>query len=553
MKVDNLLSPQPNEPPFPSPPSSTSFTSLPRPAVTSIPGPYGVPTTNIGMANPPLADRFVSVSSDIIVSKLAQMQAQLDHTDLHHAIQNGRIVNNIVGAYKGNDNKRCLYLQFRDCEYRVNQFLKHLDLQTAFGLVEICHFYLNDVYFPYDIHLMKLKIRKFYRPVICFEKFLEDDDTLFKPLLLMTFALGKRYKGEVKSDSIIDDLLHYSLWFVNPIINIKKHPLNYLIVAVYTITSLYFRSRSMDDDAVLYSNFGLQFATHLKLHEAEPGPTDNKEMQLKSRIIWTCYGINRTTSAKMGDPHLLSFDDITRDYPTLQSYDDDGKLISTASSEDDYNSQSSEFKYYVELTHVAEDIYNVVYSNYTPYTLTTMLGGIIQKLIQWNASLPQSFRLENNINETNLKRKRLVCSLHLNYCFSIHLTTIPVIYNLVEKQKRAVEPVEINEKIYELVIICMNAAQMTVSILDSCLNDGMLAVFGVMDLDYIYSAALTFFMCGDVLKILTPDCNRLLDSCMFMLNEMSKGGNSTATIKYKNMQELISNSRKQAVSSKIRR
>ncbi|GMG39040.1 unnamed protein product [[Candida] boidinii] len=66
----------------------------------------------------------------------------------------------------------------------------------------------------------------------------------------------------------------------------------------------------------------------------------------------------------------------------------------------------------------------------------------------------------------------------------------------------------------------------------------MLAMFGVLDLDYLYSAGLTFFM-SKLLKLDYPECDELLNTCLYLINEMMKKGNHIATSKYETLKNLI--------------
>ncbi|GMF60853.1 unnamed protein product [[Candida] boidinii] len=77
-----------------------------------------------------------------------------------------------------------------------------------------------------------------------------------------------------------------------------------------------------------------------------------------------------------------------------------------------------------------------------------------------------------------------------------------------------------------------------VNLLVSCYNEKMLAMFGVLDLDYLYSAGLTFFM-SKLLKLDYPESDELLNTCLYLINEMMKRGNHIAISKYETLKNLI--------------
>lgn len=456
---------------------------------------------------------FVSGSPDQLADRLAKMQ--------NHAINKGTSA--IISGLRRKDefdiNQNCVYAMMRS-----------LSLEEALELTEKCHFFLNDIYFPYDIRLMKLQLTRLYRPITCFTHLLQEETSYFKPLVLLTIALGKRYFGEEQDE--LTPIIMYALSLVSPVTKLRSKTRNYLLVSVYTLASFYFRSVNEEDDAIMYSNLALEYAAHIGLHQSEKG-LSVLESQTKSRIIWVSFAANRTLSAKMGNPFLLSFDDITREMPDMRSYDEEGTLI------DDGNHcpSAEEFRSYLELTCVTEEICRAIYKNVPS---TEDLGSIIQHLISWNSSLPENYKYDLTLTSSDRKHKRLIFSLHLNYCFCINLTTIPILYSLVEKKTAGqYHAADINGNLMQLITICMNAAEMTISILMSCYNQEMLATFGVMDLDYIYSSTLSCFMCGEVLGLLVARSHKLLGSALFLLQELTKAGNSSAKRHHESLEVLI--------------
>ncbi|KAF6014383.1 hypothetical protein HII13_000728 [Brettanomyces bruxellensis] len=474
---------------------------------------------------------YVSGSSDGIVTKLAEMQ----HPHMNLGV---RVAPDTLQSSSEMKD------EIDNCGQMLQHLMKSLTLKDALRLIDQCHFYLNDIYFPYDVRLLKLKLQRYYRPVTHFTSFLQEEKTYFKPLVLLTIALGKRYFGE--SDNMTQSLVSYSLMLISPIVNLRSQSENYLVVSVYTMASFYFRSMNLEDDAIMYSNLALQFAMHINLHHFK---RENKlQEEIKSRVMWVSFGTNRTLSAKMGNPFILSAKQITRPLPKIISYDEEGNIIPR---EDGYSLQDrcpneEDFQFYIRLTRVAEQICKVIYSQKSPQNLMSNLEDIIQKLISWNSTLPENYRFDKTSITKDSKKRRLICSLHLNYCFCIHLTTIPVLYSFVEQKKKAQDQVPaINQNLTELITICINAAEMTVNILMDLNKERSLALFGVMDLDYLYSAALAFFMCGDVLSIRTAENKKSLGSCLLLLGEMSGNGNDSAKMKYQRLLDLINTYRKQ--------
>ena len=341
---------------------------------------------------------YVSGSSDGIVMKLAEMQHP--HVNLGVRVA----PDTLQSSSEMKD-------EIDNCGQMLQHLMKSLTLKDALRLIDQCHFYLNDIYFPYDVRLLKLKLQRYYRSVTHFTSFLQEEKTYFKPLVLLTIALGKRYFGE--SDNMTQSLVSYSLMLVSPIVNLKSQSENYLVVSVYTMASFYFRSMNLEDDAIMYSNLALQFAMHINLHRFK---RENKlQEELKSRVMWVSFGTNRTLSAKMGNPFILSAKQITRPLPKIISYDEEGNIIPR---EDGYSLQDrcpneEDFQFYIRLTRVAEQICKVIYSQKSPQNLMSNLEDIIQKLISWNSTLPENYRFDKTSITKDSKKRRSVSYTHL--------------------------------------------------------------------------------------------------------------------------------------------
>ena len=463
---------------------------------------------------------FSSDSADGIITKLAELHSS-------ESAEKNTIHLNVLKS--SNEMKQ----EINKCDQIVQSIIKNLTLAQALELIDKCHFYLNDIYFPYDVDLMKERLRKAFRPVTHLQTFLQQEKTYFKPLVLLTFALGKQYLGDSENDC--DYLMSYSLLLVSPITKLKERHENYLLVSIFTMAGFYFRSIGRGDDSILYSNLALQFASQINLYKFDA--SDNVvQQELKCRILWICFGANRTLSAKMGNQFILDSSKIERPLPMFITYDSKNKPISLSSTQFIRDA----FRFYIELTFIAEDICNVIYTKNYPKGLTKNLRSIIHHLIAWSSKLPEELRIKDAFTIIDKKRRRLVFSLNLNYCFCIHLSIIPILYRM-DKQERAhqLQSNNIEKRVIDLISVCINSAEMTVRILQGCQKVGILADFGVMDLDYAYAAALTFFLCGKILGIQRTRTSNLLKKSLLLLKSMASKGNNAAIQRLQHLDNLM--------------
>lgn len=494
---------------------------------------------------------------------------------------------------------------------KIDLYFKEINLNYCLECISMAYFFLHDVLCPFGLQVLRKKIIEFFiytnnnNIQITKENFMKELG-YWKPLALIIFAIGGRYNelNFVKTD----DLILYSMEYLFPLNDIKSSniPDKYLIVSCFSSMSLYFRSISKDYDAVFYSNLSLQVGTHLRLHFQDGNGdievfdnmnnNDNNklyETEIKSRIWWCSYAINRSIGAKMGDPLLVSsMSEITRPFPTMINYDDiTGEIIKNTQEKYGYERfpTQEDFKKYLDLSTISQQICNEFNAklkastavsatgstttntipandinnkskNTTTSSLTINLENIIQRLINWTKDLPNNLKVDSCFRPMNLKNRknrRLVCSIHLNYGYCIYLTTIPIFYTLLEKNRstsnlinstnnnsilndkeKLISNLNIPKNVSELLNISLNAVKLMVNLLVSCYNEKMLAMFGVLDLDYLYSAGLTFFM-SKLLKLDYPESDELLNTCLYLINEMMKRGNHIAISKYETLKNLI--------------
>lgn len=376
------------------------------------------------------------------------------------------------------------------------ELMKNMTLDEAFKLVDQCHFFLNDIYFPYDIHLLKQELTEIYQATDNFSSFLQSNNTLFKPFVLICLALGKRYFGE--SRKILRPIFDYSFMILSSMRDLRARNDGYIIVACYTLASLYFRTICEEEEALLYSNISIQFAVHLHLQLEDID-------DMRSRVMWVALGANRSLAINIGEPTPLSFRAVRCHLPTAVV---------------------GEFSYYIDLMRIMEEICNMTDPS------MEHLPQVIHHLLTWNANLPHKYVLGNI---TDKKERRLLCSIHLGYCLSIYLSIFPIVYTLVENKKVGKE-VTMNEN---LISVCMNAAEMTIHILNDCYKEETLAIFGILDLSELHCASLVFFTCGNILKIKPERNAELLRTSLFLMEQFAKVGNENAQKKYKDMQYLI--------------
>ncbi|CUM66613.1 uncharacterized protein PRCAT00004284001 [Priceomyces carsonii] len=489
------------------------------------------PSTNDSTNFTKVKDRHLEAgSSDIVISKLAEMQ----HINV-----------------SANDNFSNLYNNKLPQKHISNkEGIKSMSLSYAEEMVSYAHFYLASVNLPFEEGYIRAKLRQFYSNGHW--EFLSDE--YWKPLIYVLLALGQHYigirsdlaEGELcKEDKLVPEtypLFWAGLSEIFPLRNVY----NDKIVIILILAAYYFRSINEDQNAVMYSTLAMQVSIQLNLHlQPEDNAYSEEDVEIRKRIFWSAFTTNRFLCAKLGHPTLLDASDITVSYPKMVSFDDGiCKKITFPDAED--------MKSFLELAKIAEDIVNVVYKK---RSLSGKLAGddggllasvdiIIRRLIDWNENLPSNFRLKlDERKHGDGRMKRLKCSLHLNYCYQIHLATVAVLYQLVHEKAHAEDSsfslANISLNILTMLTICINAAQLTTNIMITCFKETTIAVFGVVDVDYVFSASLTFSLSKFLGMSDEGNIQNSLNSCLDILQELSRKGNSNATAKFSKIRLFI--------------
>lgn len=473
-----------------------------------------------------------SGSSDMLIHKMAEMQ----HIKL---------------SDKSTDfNKSKLKLPpKRNSSYEDG--INNVTLEEAEKLVDFVHFYLSSVNLPFEFEYIVKKLREFH----LLGSWIFPDDEYWKPLIYLLLALGQHYQG-VRTDIVDNDdsgktgsnagLFPFFTAGLSDIFPLNSFQ-NEKVVVILVLAAYYFRSVNNDLDAILYSSIAMDVSIQLNLHiNPSEGIYLDEEVESRSRIFWTAYTTNRFLSAKLGHPISYDTSEITADYPKMLYFEDNEcRSIEFPNAED--------LKYYIELSKIAEEIVTVIYkkkSNSYPSAgsgkFLESVHMIILKLIQWNESLPSNFRLRLNENNwKNKKENRLKCSIHLNYCYQVHLATVAVLFQLFhEKTTAQQESKEFNLSNLSpdkstMLTICVNAAQLSTNILVTLLGNSSIAVFGVVDIDYVYSAALTFSLVNFLGTSEVNDIQKPFNSCLSILRQLSEKGNQNATDKYQKIKLLV--------------
>lgn len=244
---------------------------------------------------------------------------------------------------------------------------------------------------------------------------------------------------------------------------------SFLYVAYYAL--------SLDKSDFAYFSIGnaIRMIFTLGLHKKTATFTEN-------RIFWLCFVYDRLVSVRFGLPLMINEMDV--DVPLVTELEGPNRQGSVEVSH--FNSQ----------VRLAKIITKIVRKIYTRNSLSFVQNCyvILKQLKHWLDTLPDSLKVDYGNFST--KQPRSTINLHINYNYTIIITTRPVllfVFNkLVESGKKAEEifPKKLLNTITILLESSVQAAQIQSLILTRLYYDGRMVSASFLDCHYIFNATI---------------------------------------------------------------
>ncbi|KAK6461149.1 hypothetical protein DFJ63DRAFT_314939 [Scheffersomyces coipomensis] len=454
----------------------------------------------------------------------------------------------------------------------TESILQSITLPESLKLFDAVISFINVGYLTItNIEQFKLKLNQLFNsnggklPL----KVITSNDRYFILKLLMILSLGEIYDRKLtigrkkkKSHTIKKEQLP-GLKYFKIVLNHLPSPFYYYddykslenmieIIELLGLISIYLRMIDKKTLAVSFTLQSLQLCISLNLHKESSLRSfeinnDNLSNQYLNKLWWKTFCLNRFYSVRISQPLLLHLNDISNDeYNNVK----DSSIVPTSS--DDYANETC-MKFYIELAKISDRITNELYKSNTTTKqnksqyLRSIIS-IMEILINWINNIPPFLRL--NLHQVS-DNDRSIYSLHLNYLHHIYLTNIPMLINLVKfkiinyykhnqfqsHEGQSFFPTNIKNLINSI----LNSSKLTINIFLSLINRNKLTIFGMTDLDFLFSCSLVFLIClilineGDD----KDDIQNYLKTGLNIINEMKLSGNLIAKGKLFQIVELI--------------
>lgn len=150
------------------------------------------------------------------------------------------------------------------------------------------------------------------------------------------------------------------------------------------------------------------------------------ETEIRKRLWWACYIMDRWVSACMGKPVAIDDIDCDVDYPSSVEQDwadPDGSNGGSPSEDSEKLKEESSFalRYFVEtiklaqiLGQILQRVYSAGTRSYGPGQVSSTVAELDTMLTKWLLALPPDLKYDHKTNPT--KVNKWVATIHISYC-----------------------------------------------------------------------------------------------------------------------------------------
>ncbi|TDZ17354.1 putative transcriptional regulatory protein [Colletotrichum orbiculare MAFF 240422] len=388
-------------------------------------------------------------------------------------------------------------------------------------LVSVCITYGTDIFFYFDQTHFVSELKSFYSDTTSRLR----TDTAFVCPALAVFALGSHWTSLAKPDGANSENLPEDIdpgrVFYNQarilIADIIDRPSLQSVQAAFVL-GVYLMPASAISASYVYMGLALRKALAIGLHlEPDDPGLGEDEREMRRRLWWSIYSLERTVTIKLNRPRSISQDIITARMPQPLPRDKSQKF-------DNVLHQIAN----AQLVRIIDKI-----SDTLPCTSeisgTDPISEHEAALKEWKRALPASLKLQN-IHPKSLSY-RAVFHLHLNYYFSwIDMGRVSVV-TVVRARLRTVfcpdeRPSEVRPSIEKSSEACIKAAKKMLELFEGLSKSGNVARFSFTDLQGRSIATIVVLLAGIL------DRNSGYDGRVAFgldcLRKMASGGNTTA-------------------------
>ncbi|KAJ5623629.1 hypothetical protein N7490_012234 [Penicillium lividum] len=347
---------------------------------------------------------------------------------------------------------------------------------------------------------------------------------------LLVIAFGLLYSVNQWSDDDGPPGFKYFKHALRFLPDIHEDP-SILHLEVLCYIACYLQSLNRRDAAFLYIGLALRMAISLGLHqEVSHEDISEADRNRRRRAWWSVYSLDRLLSVKSGNPI------------TIQDEDIDIKWPSTSDTSDPW--PSIVLTHYTQLSRILGRIGEEIYRKKprSGSNLIMSVQSITNDLSAWLRQAPDGLRINFATLENHVNRETVSINLHFYSC--VNMTVRPLVFYVIQrridagllggtedwKEDLAPNTVAVIEN-------CITAARATTVIMDAAAKHNLLATYGYLDGEYVFSAALLLVMVNAVFPYNEANA-RMMETALNLLRGMADRGNTYLSSRHSLLLEL---------------
>lgn len=305
-----------------------------------------------------------------------------------------------------------------------------------------------------------------------------------------------------------------------------------LFVETLSLIGYFLQNLNRRDAAFLYVGTSLRMAVSLALHQEVASHHLNEEQkEYRRRVWWSVYSLDRILSIKSGNPITIHDEDIGV------------RLPSRLPHEAEY-CPAVVLRHYTEISRILSRVMILIYRK-TPKSGSSLMSSvqsIMASLDQWYKELPQELKFDPE--RLNISRESVSTLVHYYQCYN--MTIRPLLFHIVQKRLKASLAERkkdwsegLSSTTVKVIETCIAAAHHTIRMMEIAEKKNLLATYGYMDGEHVFSAAIVL-----VMVYLAFPSNPLsivaMDSALELLQRIADRGNSQIGTKCAQLMQLRS-------------
>lgn len=300
----------------------------------------------------------------------------------------------------------------------------------------------------------------------------------------------------------------------------------------------------------LLGGIAMRGALFIGMHNDTGKETLNRyELEHRRRLWWTLYAIDRYCSAKFGFPLSIPDEAITTELPSnIQA-----NTLRDNKTEFDVFPDPTNIIQYIRISQIFSSMMVRIYQQKIHSDIVPIILSILSELYQWRKNLPDSLKVD--YTKENIETSRNVVNIHSEYFRCINLTIRPLLLYFVRKRLRSIRvkraPIDLTRYSTDIVTLLNASLRASIQTLRShnhLLSISLLAKFGYLDREYIYSAISTLILFNVAFGV-HGSASQQINVGLSLLGEMAKVGNKNAARRREQSLHLISTFEKNGIPS----